>query len=161
MSLSRVIIIAGSPNDAAHVQKIEVAVKQWGITVVIRLASAHKVPRYALDLLKTYEDQHQPTVYITVAGRSNALSGFVDGAVVAPVIACPPPSEAFQGADIFSSLRMPSGIAPGVVLAPENAALLAAKILALGDDALRERILLSQRTVQSQLITADHYANSR
>ena len=88
--------------------------------------------------MNDYEADPRPKVYITVAGRSNALSGFVDGAVSAPVIACPPPSEAFGGADIFSSLRMPSGIAPAVVLEPANAALLAAKILGLVDpDVLR------------------------
>ena len=84
-------------------------------------------------MLAAYEQDPRPKVYITVAGRSNALSGFTDGAVSAPVIACPPPSEAFGGADIYSSLRMPSGIAPAVVLEPANAALLAAKILGLGD----------------------------
>ena len=47
------------------------------------------------------------------------------------MIACPPPSEAFAGLDILSSLRMPRGIAPLVVLDAENAALAAAKMLAL------------------------------
>jgi len=60
-----------------------------------------------------------------VAGRSNALSGFLDAQVTAPVIACPPASEAFGGMDILSSLRMPRGVAPLVVLEPENAALAA------------------------------------
>ncbi len=68
-----------------------------------------------------------------MAGRSNALSGFTDGSVLAPVIACPPESQAFGGADIYSSLRMPSGIAPAFVAEPANAALLAAKILGLVD----------------------------
>jgi len=53
----------------------------------------------------------------------------LDATVVAPVIACPPPSDSFGGADIFSSLRMPSGVAPAVVLDPGNAALFAAKVL--------------------------------
>ena len=51
----------------------------------------------------------------------------------APVIACPPISDAFGGADVFSSLRMPSGVAPALVLEPEAAALLAAKILGRRD----------------------------
>jgi 5-(carboxyamino)imidazole ribonucleotide mutase len=91
-------------------------------------------------------------VYITVAGRSNALSGFVDAAVSAPVIACPPPSEAFGGADIFSSLRMPSGVAPALVLEPANAALLAAKILGLCDPVVRQRLqAFQQQQVQKVL----------
>ena len=90
-----------------------------------------------------------------MAGRSNALSGFTDGAVTAPVIACPPASEAFGGVDIFSSLRMPSGIAPAVVLEPANAALLAAKILAVSDPALRERVRAFQQQQAEKVINDD------
>ena len=57
-----------------------------------------------------------------------------------PVIACPPYSDRYGGADIFSSLRMPSGVAPAVIVDPEGAALVAAKIFALDDLALRARI---------------------
>ena len=94
-------------------------------------------------------------VYITVAGRSNALSGMVDANVAAPVIACPPYSEAFGGADLFSSLRMPSGVAPAVVLDPAGAAQLAAKILAVGDPKLRARIVAAQRAQTDAVIAAD------
>jgi 5-(carboxyamino)imidazole ribonucleotide mutase len=94
-----------------------------------------------------------------VAGRSNALSGFVDGAVSAPVIACPPASEAFGGADVYSSLRMPSGIAPAVVLDPGNAALLAAKILGLGDTEVRARVRAQQQTQQQRIIADDEELN--
>ena len=92
-------------------------------------------------------------MYITVAGRSNALSGFTDGSVSAPVIACPPPSEAFGGADLYSSLRMPSGIAPAVVLEPANAALLAAKILGLSDPAFACEVVEFQKK-QAKKITS-------
>jgi 5-(carboxyamino)imidazole ribonucleotide mutase len=151
----RVIIIAGSPSDEAHYQKIAEAVRAFGIETLIRITSAHKTPGYALDLLKIYESENTANVYITVAGRSNALSGFVDGAVLSPVIACPPPSEALGGVDIFSSLRMPSGIAPAVVLDPQNAALLAVKILALYQTDLREQIAAHQHKAQTYLIDAD------
>ena len=90
-----------------------------------------------------------------MAGRSNALSGFVDGAVSAPVIACPPPSEALGGADVFSSLRMPSGIAPGVVLDPGNAALLAAKILGLGDAGVRAKVVAQQQAQMNRILADD------
>lgn len=151
----RVVIIAGSKSDEAFFEKIATAVRSFGIEAITRVASAHKTPEYALMLLKDYEAEGRSTVYITVAGRSNALSGFVDGAVLAPVIACPPPSEALGGMDIISSLRMPSGIAPAVVLDPENAALLAAKILALSDNTLREQIEMYQHTAQTRIISAD------
>ena len=131
MNKPLVIILMGSKADLAHCQKIAQAAQSFGLETVMRIGSAHKTAIHTLQILKSFEADPRPKVYITVAGRSNALSGFTDGAVSAPVIACPPPSEAFGGADVYSSLRMPSGIAPAVVLEPANAAFLAAKILAL------------------------------
>jgi 5-(carboxyamino)imidazole ribonucleotide mutase/phosphoribosylaminoimidazole-succinocarboxamide synthase len=71
------------------------------------------------------------------------------------VIACPPVSESFGGADIFSSLRMPSGIAPAVVLEPVNAALLAAKILGLVDADVREQVRASQKRAAEKIMGDD------
>ena len=130
------IIIMGAAVDAPHCAAIESALRGFGIETEARVASAHKTPAYLSSLLEAYESEGRPRVYITVAGLSNALSGFVDGAVDAPVISCPPPSTAFGGADLYSSIRLPGGIAPGLVLNPANAALLAAKILGLVDPAI-------------------------
>ncbi len=96
----KVIILMGSPADQPFVERITAALDRYGLPHVAHIASAHKVPRHALDLLARYEAEGGPRVYITVAGRSNALSGFVDAQVTAPVIACPPYSESFAGADI-------------------------------------------------------------
>jgi 5-(carboxyamino)imidazole ribonucleotide mutase/phosphoribosylaminoimidazole-succinocarboxamide synthase len=148
-------IIMGSKSDLKHGQEIAAELAKFGIASEIRVASAHKAPQFVLELLATYEADPQPKVYITVAGRSNALSGLVDGAVAAPVIACPPYSDRFGGSDIFSSLRMPSGIAPAVVLEPSGAALLAAKILALADPALRQGVLQAQQAARATIIADD------
>jgi phosphoribosylaminoimidazole carboxylase PurE protein len=108
-----------------------------------------------LAILREYEADARPKVYITVAGRSNALSGFTDGAVSAPVIACPPPSDSFGGADVYSSLRMPSGIAPAVVLEPANAALLVAKIVGLLDAEVRNQVKASQKRAADKVVEDD------
>ncbi len=150
-----VVIILGSPSDKETGQQIAKALGGFGIPSEVRVASAHKVPRYLLDLLDKYEADPQPKVYITVAGRSNALSGMVDAQVSAPVIACPPYSERFGGSDVFSSLRTPSGVAPAVVLEPENAALLAAKMLGLADAVLQSKVRESQAAQRQRLIEAD------
>ena len=154
MSNPLVIILMGSKADLEHSQKIAEAARGFGLDVAMHAGSAHKTPEHVLLLLRKYEAETRPRVYITVAGRSNALSGFADGSVSAPVIACPPPSEAFNGADIYSSLRMPSGIAPAVVLEPANAALLAAKILGLSDPTVRARVAEFQKK-QAEKITQD------
>ena len=155
MSKSLVVILMGSKADMEHCKKISDACNQFGIETVIRIASAHKTAEHALKILREYEADARPKVYITVAGRSNALSGFTDGLVSAPVIACPPPSESFGGADIYSSLRMPSGVAPAVVLEPVNAALFAAKIIGLMDESVQEQVKASQKRAVDKVIEDD------
>ena len=160
MSVPLLVILMGSKADSAHCAKIAEAAQQFGLEVVQRTGSAHKTPAHVLKLLAEYETGPRPVVFITVAGRSNALSGFVDGAVSAPVIACPPPAEAFGGADIFSSLRMPSGIAPALVLEPANAALCAAKIFAVNDPTIRERVRAFQQQQAQKVINDDANQNA-
>jgi phosphoribosylaminoimidazole carboxylase PurE protein len=149
----------GSPSDAEFATKITRALDDLSIPWETRVASAHKVPRYVLEMLETYEADPRPKVYITVAGRSNALSGLVDAQVSAPVIACPPYSDKFGGNDVYSSLRMPSGVAPAVMLEPKNAALLAAKMLGLAKPKLREKVKAAQEQQRQRLLDADASAS--
>lgn len=153
--MSLVVILMGSKSDLDHAQKIEEMLDSLEISYDTRIGSAHKTPGHVLELLQNYEADERAKVYITIAGRSNALSGFVDAQVLAPVIACPPAASSFGGNDIFSSLRMPSGVAPGVVLEPKNAALLAAKILSLSDPALKERLQNRQQAYIDTVINDD------
>src|SRR5512143_4349650 len=155
MTQPLVIILMGSKSDEAHCAKIAEAARGFGLDVVTRIGSAHKTPEHALNILRQYEADPRPKVYITVAGRSNALSGFTDGSVSAPAIACPPTRESFGGADIYSSLRMPSGIAPAVVLEPANAALLAAKILGLVSPEVHARVTSYQEQMAKKIISDD------
>ena len=155
MTKPLVVILMGSKADLEHCTKISNACKEFGLETVLRIGSAHKTTEHTLAILREYEADPRPKVYITVAGRSNALSGFTDGAVSAPVIACPPVSDSFGGADIYSSLRMPSGIAPALVLEPVNAALLAAKILGLVDASVREQVKASQSGAMEKIIADD------
>ena len=148
-------IIMGSKSDLAHGTAIATALAELGVPSEIRVASAHKAPGYVLELLAAYEQDPRPMVYVTVAGRSNALSGLVDGSVAAPVIACPPASDRFGGADVFSSLRMPSGIAPAVVLEPGAAALLAAKILGLSIPEVAESVAAAQAAARQTIVDDD------
>lgn len=149
------VIILGSPSDRSWAERITQALERFVIPWKMHIASAHKTPAHLLALLETHEAEAGPRVYITVAGRSNALSGLVDAQVVAPVIACPPSAEKYAGADLFSSLRMPSGVAPAVVLEPENAALLAAKVLALACPELRRKVQEFQEEQRRRLLEAD------
>jgi phosphoribosylaminoimidazole carboxylase PurE protein len=151
----RILIIMGSSKDEEFTRKIGATLKELGIFYNLRVASAHKTPHRLLEILNEHELLDVKLVYITVAGRSNALSGFVDANTRFPVIACPPPSGTFSGADIYSSLRMPSGVSPLVILDPANAGLAAAKILALSNHQIREKVKSYQQRFKDRVKTAD------
>jgi len=155
MKKAFIVILMGSKSDLEHAEKIKTAAATFGIPVEMRIGSAHKTAAHVMELLTAYEVDPTPKVYITIAGRSNALSGFTDGFVKAPVIACPPPSSSFGGADIYSSLRMPSGVAPAVVLEPVNAAFLAAKMIALFDEDVLEKVYAYQKKNAETVINDD------
>jgi 5-(carboxyamino)imidazole ribonucleotide mutase len=151
--MSKVVIIMGSKADLDWAKQITKVLDSFGIENVTRIASAHKVPLKCYNLIKEYEKEN--VVFITIAGMSNALSGFADAQTYCPVIACPPYSDKFGGADIFSSVRMPSGVAPLTILSPENAALASAKIFGLSNPELRRKISEYQEKKRIELEAAD------
>jgi phosphoribosylaminoimidazole carboxylase PurE protein len=151
----RILIIMGSSRDEEFTRTIGSTLKELGIPYTLRVASAHKTPNRLLEILTEHEQSDDRRVYITVAGRSNALSGFVDANTRFPVIACPPLSDTFSGADVYSSLRMPSGVSPLVVLEPANAALAAAKMLALSNLQIREKVISYQQRFKDRIEIAD------
>src|SRR6266487_2381459 len=151
---SQVIIIMGSKSDLSHAQPIVKTLKALEISYQMRICSAHKATQRLLEILHGYE-QDGPLVYITIAGRSNALSAVVDANTRYPVIACPPYSDRYGGMDVLSSLRLPSGIASPTILEPDGAALLAAKMLALSDAQLMSRLVSYKERLVTELTKAD------
>lgn len=146
----------GSASDAEHARRATALLDRLGVAWSSHVASAHKTPARLLELLEGYEAAGGPRVYLTIAGRSNALSGMVEAQVAAPVIACPPlGSGPWAPFDLASSLRMPSGVAPLVVLEPENAALAAVKILGLVEPRHEEAVRSYQAAQREKLERAD------
>jgi 5-(carboxyamino)imidazole ribonucleotide mutase len=90
----------GSGRDLEFCREVAKHLKMLGVGYEFRVASAHKTPEKVLTILKEFEKEK--VIYVTVAGRSNALSAFVDANTTKPVIACPPYSEKYGGADVFS-----------------------------------------------------------
>ncbi len=134
----KAIIIMGSERDIDFCREIAKALKALSVDYEFRVASAHKTPQKVLEILKEFEAQK--VVFVTVAGRSNARSAFVDSNSTKPVVACPPYSDKFGGTDIYSTLRVPSGIGTVTTIEPEGAAIAVAKIFALEDEALEKEV---------------------
>ncbi|MBN1258681.1 AIR carboxylase family protein [Candidatus Peregrinibacteria bacterium] len=134
-------IIMGSKTDEPHARNIADVLEQYDVKAELYVASAHKVPELVLDIVNDFNKSDDEIVYITIAGRSNGLSGVVAANSIHPVIACPPfRDKADYLANIHSSLMMPSDTPSMVVVDPQNAAMAALRILALTDKGLRKKI---------------------
>ena len=124
----KTVIIMGSTSDEPHAKKITDRLDEYGIAWEQHAASAHKNPLKVLEILETNKDQ-KDIVYVTIAGRSNALSGFVAANSEFPTLGCPPFSDkADMLVNIHSTLQMPSNTPVLTVIDPGNCALAVKRI---------------------------------
>ena len=130
--MDKVVIIMGSESDKDFVSKITDELDKLKVEHEENVASAHKQPKEVLAILEKNKKSDDDIVYITVAGRSNALSGFCAANTEFPVIGCPPfADKADMMVNINSTLQMPSNTPVLTVIDPKNAALGAKRILDL------------------------------
>ena len=119
----KVVIIMGSTSDEPHAKKITDKLDEYKIIWEQYVASAHKQPKQVLEILESNENDNH-ILYVTIAGRSNALSGFVAANSSFPTLACPPFSDKTDMlVNIHSTLQMPSNTPVLTVLDPGNCAL--------------------------------------
>ena len=124
----KAILIMGSTSDEHHAKKITDKLDDYGIAWEQHAASAHKEPLKVLEILKTNKNERD-IVYITIAGRSNALSGFVAANSNFPTLGCPPFSiKSDMLVNIHSTLQMPSNTHVLTVVDPGNCALAVKRI---------------------------------
>ena len=124
----KAVLIMGSTFDEPHAKKITDKLDDYGISWEQHAASAHKQPLKVLEILKNNESE-KDLVYVTIAGRSNALSGFVAANSEFPTIGCPPFSDkADMLVNIHSTLQMPSNTPVLTVIDPGNCALAVKRI---------------------------------
>lgn len=124
----KAVLIMGSTSDEHHAKKITDKLDDYDINWEQYAASAHKQPLKVLDILNANKDK-KGVVYITIAGRSNALSGFVAANSEFPTIGCPPFSDKSDMlVNIHSTLQMPSKTPVLTVIDPGNCALAVKRI---------------------------------
>ena len=124
----KAILIMGSTSDEPHAQKITNKLDEFNIKWEQHAASAHKQPLKVLEIL-TNNKNNTNIVYITIAGRSNALSGFVAANSEFPTIGCPPFSDkSDMFVNIHSTLQMPSNTPVLTIIDPGNCALAVKRI---------------------------------
>ncbi|XP_036378465.1 multifunctional protein ADE2 [Megalops cyprinoides] len=154
-SRGRVVVLMGSTSDLAHCERIRSACGVFGIPCALRVTSAHKGPDETLRIKAEYEGDGVPTVFIAVAGRSNGLGPVLSGNTAYPVISCPPLTPDWGAQDVWSSLRLPSGLGCCTVLSPDAAAQFAAQVLGLSDHLVWAKLRASMLNTWISLKRAD------
>lgn len=149
-------IVGGSRSDFPVLERAETVLLELGVPCELRVVSAHRTP----DLLYEYAEAAPGRgIRVIVAGAGGAahLPGMLAAKTILPVVGVPIPTAALGGLDsLLSIVQMPRGIPVATVAIgnAENAALLAAAILALDDPALAGR-LAAWREAQAAAVIAD------
>ena len=153
---ARVGIVCGSRSDFPVMEKAVEMLGKLGVPCELHAISAHRAP----DLLFRFVGGAEAAGirgFIAGAGGAAHLPGVVAAKTILPVIGVPIPTPVMGGLDsLLSIVQMPKGVPVATVAigGAENAALLAAEILALADPALRAR-LIAFREAQEQAIESD------
>jgi len=146
-----VVLLLGSEKDRDWAEKITKELGRWSIPYEVRVLSAHKVPELLVGLIEKFNAFEGELIYVTIAGRSNGLSGVTAGSAIHPVIACPPFADKDDMAiNIHSTLQMPSEVPVLTVLDPVNCALAVVRIFALNDQQLREKYLEHLKKIKAE-----------
>lgn len=139
--MKKVAVIMGSDSDFDVVSAGIKQLKAFDIPVEVHVMSAHRTPERAIAFAASAKDEGFGVI-IAAAGMAAHLAGVLAANTTLPVIGIPIRST-FDGLDaLLATVQMPSGIpvATVAVNGAKNAALLAAQMLALNDDALAQRL---------------------
>ncbi len=150
--MASVVLLLGSASDKPVAAKAEQTLEQLDIDYETHVASAHRTPGRVVDLVENSGAQ----VFIAIAGLSAALPGVVAAHTRKPVIGVPCASDSSPGNldSLLSVVQMPPGVPVGAVGLGrgEDAALLAARILALGNDGIAAALEDYQAELERKVI---------
>ncbi len=155
----KVSVIMGSRSDLATMQETMNMLKEFGIGYEARVVSAHRTP-HAMVQFADEAEARGIQVIIAGAGGAAHLPGMVAAMTTIPVIGVPVQSRALSGLDsLLSIVQMPGGIPVATTAigtaGAKNAGILAAEILALHDEAVREKLkAYKQKQTQAVLDNA-------
>ena len=153
---TRVGIVCGSRSDFPIMETAVALLGELGVASELRVMSAHRTPELATRYAETAA-QRGIEVLIAGAGGAAHLAGVLASKTLLPIIGVPIPTQVSGGLDsLLSTVQMPRGVPVATVAigGAENAALLAAQIMALHDEALRDRLAAWRRRM-TEAILAD------
>lgn len=154
-SMSKVGIIMGSDSDLEIMSKAAGVLDELGIDYDIKIISAHRMPDIFLDYANSAKD-NGVKVIIAGAGGAAHLPGMTAAIFPLPVIGVPIYSKSIGGVDaLYSIVQMPSGIPVATVgiNGAANAGLLAARILAVSDEELIEKLQKYSKKLKETVVS--------
>ena len=140
--MKKVAIIMGSDSDLKAMQGAMDTLKALEIPYAVRIISAHRTPEAASAFAKSAQAEGYGVI-IAAAGKAAHLAGAMAANTILPVVGVPMKSSTLDGLDaLLSTVQMPSGmpVATVAIDGAANAALLAAQMIALSDEALMQRL---------------------
>lgn len=140
--MKKVAIIMGSDSDLPVLKPAIKTLDQLCIPFSVQVMSAHRTPVEASSFAKSAREEGYGII-IAAAGKAAHLAGSLAAQTTLPVIGIPVKSSTLDGLDaLLSTVQMPGGIPVATVAidGAQNAALLAAEMLALSDDALAQKL---------------------
>lgn len=155
--MKKVAIIMGSDSDWPVVKAAAKQLHDWSIPFEAHIMSAHRTPDKAAQFARTARENGFGVI-IAAAGMAAHLAGVLAGNTTLPVIGIPMKGGAADGLDaLLATVQMPSGVPVATVAlnGAKNAAVLAAQILALSDDALAEKLLTAKADMERQICEKD------
>ena len=153
----KVAVVMGSKSDFEAVKPALKALKKFGVPFFVRVLSAHRTPDEVHELVNIAEKDNVG-VFIAAAGKAAHLAGVIAGLSTLPVIGIPMKSSTMDGLDsLLSVVQMPSGVPVATVAigGSENAGILAAQILALGDKDLAQKLKDYKKEMQAKVLKDD------
>lgn len=155
--MKKVGILMGSASDLPVVRKAMDTLSSFGISYEVHVYSAHRTPAESASFASGAK-KNGFGVLICAAGMAAHLAGAVAAQTTLPVIGIPCKSDKLDGLDaLLSTVQMPSGIPVATVAidGAANAAILAAEILALSDDALAAKLEAKRESDKAAVLKKD------
>lgn len=152
----------GSDSDMPVAEKAMQRLDNYGIPYEVHIYSAHRTPEAAREFSAAAAEKGFGAI-IALAGKAAHLAGSLAANTVIPVIGVPVKSSTLDGLDaLLSTVQMPSGIPVATVAidGAANAAILAAQILALSDEALAQKLKAERKTAEADVLAKDARLNA-
>ena len=146
-------IVMGSDSDMPVMAKAAEILDKLGVSYEMRIISAHREPDVFFEYARTAEEKGFKVI-IAGAGMAAHLPGMCAALSALPVIGVPLAGSKLDGMDaVFSIMQMPPGIPVATVAidGAKNAAILAAKILAVGDEKILAKVKDYAKNLQQQV----------